>query len=673
MLFRLKIVVALFLLAPAFAGTNQTILVTAPRLDDLDLMAVDTAADVTVIDRAAIEKSGAVSVPELLRNEANVLLRSFSGNPNDGQIAMRGFGDNSHLRTLILVDGHKLNRPDMGVTGWQSIPVSNIEKIEVIRGGQNVLYGDHALAGVVKITTKRGADAGTRLGGVMGSFGYLSGFVGHGGAVGDIDYYAGIDSYQMDGFRSNSTSRATTLAGSLSWYASDTDILTLRVSCADSHLLFSGPLTYEQMQDDPTQSDYSGDDFSDMKSGQGTAIWETERSWGAVRVASGLNVRDIDWELGGMVANNRQTGVSLGPRVKWGGEDNFIMGGMDGFYDVLKFTSYVPTDPSYVNAHADLGRLKLSPYFFMQHKTEKKLTLGGGVRYERTRTDHLYEDYVDNQILPYIETNRGTFPNPNYKNPPDIDATNSYDGVVVKDGWAGTLSLAQDFYDNGSAWLRYDRVYRYPSLDEVAAYQGYPLSDPLNEKLDPETGNVFELGARWTTPMWRVSWTAYHMRMDNEIVFDDLAKLNRNLGATRRMGTEAELALDCGWYGANTRWTLQDARMHGGENGGNQVPLAPRYYGVCSAWIDPVEELRLTLSWAYVSKQYQGNDEANISRKMDAYGLLGFGVDITLGEYAKVNLAMDNLLNKTYATTAYTGAYYPGYGRSFRCGLTVEF
>jgi len=115
-LFRLQIVAALFLLAPAFAGTN-TIVVSAPRLDNLDLMAVDAAADVTVIDRSTIERSGAVSVPELLRNEANVLLRSFSGNPNDGQIAMRGFGDNSHLRTLILVDGHKLNRLDMGMTG----------------------------------------------------------------------------------------------------------------------------------------------------------------------------------------------------------------------------------------------------------------------------------------------------------------------------------------------------------------------------------------------------------------------------------------------------------------------------------------------------------------------------------------------------------------------------
>ncbi|MEN8254554.1 MAG: TonB-dependent receptor plug domain-containing protein, partial [Verrucomicrobiota bacterium] len=133
MSFRLQLVAGLMAVVPAFAGTNNAIIVSAPRLDDLDLMDVAVAADVTVVDREAIEQSGAASVPELLQNEANVLIRSTTGNGNDGQIAMRGFGENSHLRTLVLVDGHKVNRPDMGGIEWQSIPVSNIERIEVIR------------------------------------------------------------------------------------------------------------------------------------------------------------------------------------------------------------------------------------------------------------------------------------------------------------------------------------------------------------------------------------------------------------------------------------------------------------------------------------------------------------------------------------------------------------
>ena len=160
MSYRSHLFAGLMLLAPAFAGTNNAIIVSAPRLDDLDLMDVTVAADVTVIDRATVEQSGAASVPELLQNEANLLIRGQGGNASDGQISMRGFGDNSQVRVLVLVDGHKANRPDMGMIDWQRLPVSSIERIEVIRGGQNVLYGNHALSGVVKITTKRGGDVG---------------------------------------------------------------------------------------------------------------------------------------------------------------------------------------------------------------------------------------------------------------------------------------------------------------------------------------------------------------------------------------------------------------------------------------------------------------------------------------------------------------------------------
>ena len=168
-------------------------MITAPRIDDLDLMAVDTAADVSVIDRESIEQSGAVSVPDLLSSEGQRAgARERRVMRITGQIAMRGFGDNAHLRTLVLVDGHRLSRPDMGGIGWQSIPVSNIDRIEVIRGGQNVLYGDRAVGGVIKITTKSGADAGTRLGGSVGSFGTVSGYAGQGGALGDLDYYVGV-------------------------------------------------------------------------------------------------------------------------------------------------------------------------------------------------------------------------------------------------------------------------------------------------------------------------------------------------------------------------------------------------------------------------------------------------------------------------------------------------
>ncbi|QBG48139.1 TonB-dependent receptor [Verrucomicrobia bacterium S94] len=670
---RLLCIVLLILPVSVFAEAEEKIAVYAWQQDELALVPVDTASDVTVIDRETIEGSGAVSVPDLLRNEANILIRSTSGNVNDGQIAMRGFGENSHLRTLILVDGHKMNRPDMGVAGWASLPVMNIERIEVIRGGQNVLYGDNALAGVISITTKRGADTGTQVRGTMGEFGYLGGYIGHGGTAGPLDYYVGIDTYESDGFRSNSLSRATTLTGSLAWYVNDSDMVSLRVSQTDSHQQYPGPLLYEQMMEDPTQSFYSGDEYSESLEHQASLIWKTSRNWGEARMAFGAGRREGEWQLPGRSADDLQYGFSLGPRIKLGGNDHFVLTGIDASYDTLDHTNDLQADPDYASSEGTFRRVTLQPYVFAQKTLRDRWILGGGARYEHAATDNDFDDYIDSQILPYIDTNRGQIPNPDYNPDPDLDPLTSYDETVKKEGWAATLSLTRKFNRNLEGWIRYDRSYRYPTLDEAAAYNEFELSEPLNTALDPEEGDQYVTGARWADEQWRFQWSAYALFMDNEIVYDQVQQLNRNLGRTKRLGTEFEVALDRGWYGANTRWTVQEAKLDDGEYEGNTVPLVPPYHGVVSGWVDPVERLRLTLTWSYVAAQYQGNDEANAAAKMDAYGLLGLQADIRMSPHVRLHIGMDNLLDEIYATSAYGGVYYPGAGRSFRCSMMMEF
>ncbi len=650
--------------------TLETVTVYSLKHDDMALVPVDTAADVTVIDREMIERSGTVSVPDLLRREANVLMRSTTGQVNDGQIALRGFGENSHLRTLVLVDGHKQNRPDMGVMNWDSIPLTNIERIEVIRGSQNVLYGSHALGGVINITTKRGADVGTQVKGVFGEHGYLSGYLGHGGSLGPVDYFISADSYESRGYRSNSVARATGVTGSLAWFPGDTDTVSLRLSHTDSSRQLPGPLDDDQMQEDPTQSNYDASDVSDSLNSQASLIWKTVRGWGEARMTTGFNRRDLSWSIQGRYADNLQHGLSLGPRVRFGSAETFLLAGTDVLYDELEFREYLSEERNYVGGEADLNRFTVQPYVFAQKTFSKHWILGGGARYETAATDGRYLDYVDLQVPPVLETNRGQVPNPDYKNRADL-TTNSFDGVIHSEGWAATVSLTRELNRNTSGWIRYDRVYRSPVFDEMAAYQGYPLADPFNENLEPERGDHFVTGFDWAGDAWRVSWSAYALLMENEIAFD--GSVNRNLDRTRRLGTLVELAMDRDAYGAGTRWTFQDARFAAGPYEGHAVPLAPAVYGNVSGWIEPFDPLRLSLVWSYTGEQYEGNDDENAGGKMEGYGLLALHVQIRMAPYATLNMSMDNLLNKTYAASAYSGAYYPGAGRTVRVGMTMEF
>ncbi len=654
----------------------EPVTVVAPSQADLDLLAVSTASDVSIITREQIENSGAASAPELLQEKANVLIRSSTGTPMDGQVSMRGFGENSHLRTLVLVDGHKMNQADMSGISWIEFPPMSIESIEVIRGAQCVLYGNHAAGGVIQIRTRRGEEAGFYAGGTAGSFGYVQGGAGYGGSAGDVDYYAGVNAFQTDGFRSNSAARATVVSGGIGWFVTPADTFSIRASASESEQSYPGSITYEQLQEDPAYSSNDGTEGAESRSALATAIWSSHRSWGSYRMASGGSVREGEWHIGTTYAENDTVGISLAPRIKWGDDDRHLIAGVDLFYDELDFTDLHPDNTDYAQARAYLDRTTVSPYLFMQHAFERPYKVSGGVRYETVRTDNRYDDYVDDQILPTEELwGVGSYANPDFKSSPDLDPANSYTGVIKKEGWAAELALIREFGGSGSVWLGYDRLYRYPTLDETASYQGYVLSDPLNENLDPETGSNFEAGGRFFADYWKGSLVGFCLLMDDEIAYveTDSVKLNMNIGETVRWGAEAELSYERAVWGASARWSLVRARFTGGADKGNTVPLVPWANGICSAWVDPADFLRLTAELSYVSEQYQGGDTANELRKMDDYALFGLRANFRLSNAADLILSIDNVTDAVYASSAYYGGFYPGAGRSFRVGFNLRY
>jgi len=120
----------------------------------LETASKNLPARIQVIDETDIEKSGTTDLVGLLRKEANLQVRSTSGNSARSTVSMGGFGEGGQLRTLVLLDGHRLNAIDMSAINWYSIPLAVVESIEVIRGGQSGTYGNHAVGGIIKINTK---------------------------------------------------------------------------------------------------------------------------------------------------------------------------------------------------------------------------------------------------------------------------------------------------------------------------------------------------------------------------------------------------------------------------------------------------------------------------------------------------------------------------------------
>lgn len=638
-----------------------------------DELGMELPASVLRLERVEIEKSGAGSVPELLQRMAGIRFREFTGTGAEGQLAMRGFGDNSGLRVLVLVDGQVYNPPDMGGINWLGLEVGELETVEVLRGGQTVLYGNHAVAGVVKLRTK--LPGGEPEGSVMAGWGsddeWEAGVV-LANTVGGLGLRGGANWTEADGYRENSANQAE--SAFLSWHVAESDggRWSGRFTYSNSELQFPGPLTYEQYKDDPRQSTNAGMDRSQSDDWQITLLGEGETSWSKWQVNGGLLERMRQSDFEGIHADNRQKQATFSPRLRTEFAKGFVMAGADLAWDGVDYRSFLGPERAINRAQADIERRTLGGYIFSSMDFGENWNLSGGVRLEGAWTDNLYTRYKEEQLRPVIETNRGSVPNPAYRNPPEVDPDESYTGKVDKSGWAAELSLVRKVSEELHLWGGWDRVYRYPSLDETAAYQGFPLSDPLNEDLDPETGHNFELGLKRFASNWQFSMSLFLLLLDDEISYDESERLNVNIGNTERKGIELGLGYRKDDYGFNVHASVIDAGFRN-EADGLELPLVPSVEASAVVWYQVATAFRLQGSGRYLSSQVQGNDFENDFMKIPGHGIVDVSFIWQAAERLVVTGGINNLLDKRHIVTAYSGGFYPGAGRQAFIRMNLEF
>ncbi len=116
----------------------------------------EIGSSVTVIDREYIENTKKQKVVDLLEEVPGITVaRSGAAGGQQTSVFIRG-ADSDH--TMIIIDGVEMNDPGNPTRSFDfgQLEVTNIEKIEVLRGAQSTLYGSDAMGGVISITTKRG-------------------------------------------------------------------------------------------------------------------------------------------------------------------------------------------------------------------------------------------------------------------------------------------------------------------------------------------------------------------------------------------------------------------------------------------------------------------------------------------------------------------------------------
>ena len=137
----------------------EEVIVTGSRIKRSNL---DSSKPLEIISEDAIERTGLNNIGDVLQNITSSDgsgIRPVSTSTNGGnganEVSLRNLGSG---RTLVLVDGRRWVTDAYGSVDMQTIPVSIISRVEILKDGASSIYGSDAVAGVINVITKKEYD-----------------------------------------------------------------------------------------------------------------------------------------------------------------------------------------------------------------------------------------------------------------------------------------------------------------------------------------------------------------------------------------------------------------------------------------------------------------------------------------------------------------------------------
>lgn len=633
---------------PEFVG--ETIVVTPTRFPQA---LSDQAANTTVITRQDIENSPQATLPEILAQQAGIGMRDLYGNNAAAStVDMRGFGATGDQNTLILLDGRRLNDIDLSVIDWAALPLSAIERIEIVRGGSSVLHGAGAVAGVINIITRSPLrQANHAIGKLqLGSFDTRDVQLA-GNLAGDS---AGIritaDHYRSDGWRDNNESMQRSLNGDARW-KHDGGELVFKFGGASQTTRLPGPRTVEP--------DTGLNEVATDPEGTNTPLdWAKRKGFQAgvsnsLEFGRNLVMFDLDYrnkqqqayfDFGGF-PEYKDADLDMwnfSPRVRLpfdaGGVAHSLVLGADAQrWDYRLLTSNAPgnigTPINRVTAEQRSAALYARDE--MQFDPATTLSLGGRYEWFAIEADDQFDATA----------------------PGGLFGSGALAGSQDEAEYAWELGINHRLNRQHALFARAARSFRFATVDEVYGFS--PGFAHEFQFLRPQTSQDVQAGWEWGSGASRLRSAAYYLRVKDEIHLDIYSTGigNTNFAPLERYGMELEARGRLRSVDVHAAYTLAFAEFTDGTLGGvalagKDVPLVPRHklsFGV--VWhIDG--QTRFSADAHYVSGQRMENDEPNrFSEKIPAYTLVDLKLARQIGNW-QLAAALNNVFDEDYYTYA---------------------
>ncbi|SDV11780.1 TonB-dependent receptor domain-containing protein [Pseudomonas mucidolens] len=579
----------------------------------------DSSAANTVFTRADIERLQPSSVSDLLRRVPGVQVSQAGGRGSLASIYIRG---TKSAQSLVLVDGQRIGNSTSGDSNLQHLNIQQIERVEVLRGSRSVIYGSDAIGGVIQIFTRRSSESGLQ-----------------------PRLHVGFGSHQ-------SWERSLGLSG-----GNEQTRFNLGASLDDTHGI------------NRTHTSYPSDGDHDAYRNQSISF-------------SLSHAFNDDIEAGLNVLDNRGKSEFDNP-----------FGRYDANYQVFQQTPYSKFTVSGVSSYVDArindawtSRIELG-HSENREKTLDKLSDDRGVfntyRNSLNWQNDLrlnpqnslilggdwYEDQVNSNTALAEDSrwNRAAFIQHRFEGQlfsTELglrrDQNQQFGG---QNSWSGTLTLPLN--PDNDLLLSYSEGFRAPTFNDLYYPNNYGVNS--NPDLKPETSKSYEV--QWRSQLSdtrRLEASLYRTDIKDAIVFVG-SDGPQNVASARINGFEAALKQELLGWQSSLGLAIIDPRDRDSGN-----TLTRRARRTLSLDLDrQFEQFAVGASWQAVSGSYV---DVKNQQRLGGYGLLGLRGSWAVNPEIKLDLKLDNLLDKDYSQALYQhqGTQY-GYreeGRALMLGVT---
>ncbi|TFW29205.1 TonB-dependent receptor [Duganella callida] len=646
--------VSLCFAATAMAEDVASVVVTGARFDATPELAPIGA---TIIGADEIRRAGANDVNSAIRKIGGVYGRqSLDGSPDFG-LDLRGFGTNSSQNLVIVLDGVRLSENELSNAVLSTIPIDTVDRIEILRGGASVLYGDGATAGVINIVTKRPGKNTSRASVFVEGGQFNAGEVRVSGAQAWEGFAADatLGHQRTDNYRDNNEFKQTQFSGGAQWFANQFDRIGFRYEGARQDSRFAGSLKLEEFQANPRQT-LTPDDHGSLDSDRLT-VFGQYRLYGH-DLAADLSYRKKTVDsayfssAGASTASYESKQLQFSPRVRRLGAVNGMINELVAGLDFIKWE------------RTGLGVFGGFPYSSAEANQKSKAVY--------LRDELRFDAEHDGRISAGVR--RELF-DKDFSDPVNY-ATTGYNVVQGLNAWE--LQASYMPVANLTVYGKFGQSYRVANSDENA------VTPVLNQPLAPQQSHDAELGASWNNAMQKITARLFRHNLTNEIFYDPTLNFgfgaNTNLDPTRRQGFEldAEQRIASDWN-VSAHYQHVDANFRAGANDGKQIVLVPKNVLTARLSWTPAGGHTADVGAQWVDKQRYGSDFANsCAGQIPSYTTLDARYAIKFGQWEWA-VSGQNLADKHYYSQAYScrdGQYsgiYPSDGRQLKLSARYDF